>query len=310
MKRFQNRTAVSGFTLPVMALYTLLVWLLSSTVQPIGWIQMVCVGLAAFLLVELSNSNALLRVRSRMVTSVFLALSCVYCPYLLSLSSCVLVLCMVSALLILFRTYQDNRRPGVCYYAFLCLGIGSIFFIQVFYLIPLVWLLMATQLQSLSLRTWLASLFGLLTPYWFMVPWLVWHQNYQWLLDHVMPLTEFDSAGIHTFTIGQVASYTVILLMALLGIGHFWLKSYEDKIRIRQLFGFFIVMILVVALWMMFQPQCFDQLMPLLILFTSPLIAHFFTFTESRVTNIFFIICIVLVVLLTALNLWELHLNS
>jgi len=86
---------------------------------------------------------------------------------------------------------------------------------------------------------------------------------------------------------------------------HFWLHSFEDKIRIRLLYGFFTSMLLFCTLLLCLQPQHYKVLMPLLTVFASPLIAHFLTFTQSRLTNIVFIVVGVLTLALIVLNLWR-----
>ena len=166
MKHLQNRIAESTLVLPVTAIFTLVVWLLSGLVSHGWWLQLLLFAVTTYLTVELSNANALLRIRSRMVSCTFLALSCATCFLFGSLTAIIVQLCITVTTIILFRTYQDQQAPGFTFYAFLFFGISSFFFVKVLYLLPIVWILMATHLQSLSWRSWLASLLGLATPYW------------------------------------------------------------------------------------------------------------------------------------------------
>lgn len=290
--------------LPLAAAITLGVWLLCGLVEHAWWGQLVCFVATTYLLVELSNSNALLRVRSRMVSATFLALSCASCLLLGSLPGGIVQLCTVAATIILFRTYQDKQAPGWNFYAFLCIGLSSLVFVQTLYFVPLVWLLMASHLQSLSWRSWMASLIGLLTPYWFAMLYFLYVQNFTPVAAHFSQLTQlpfpYDYASL---AIGQWALYVLVLVLAMTSAVHFWYRSFEDKIRIRQLFGYFIAMSFFVLLILALQPQHFDMLMRMLLVFASPLIAHFFTMTSSKSTNIFFIVTLVLVSLLTVYNI-------
>jgi hypothetical protein len=75
-KYLQNRMAESGYTLTVSSLYALVVWSLAGLLGNGWWLQLLVMTASACLMVELTNSHVLLRVRSRMVTSTFLVFSC------------------------------------------------------------------------------------------------------------------------------------------------------------------------------------------------------------------------------------------
>ena len=75
MKKYiQNKVAENRLALSVTIVYAVGVWLLSGFVQENWWIQFGCFALAAFLMLELNNVNALIRIYSRMVSCSFLAL--------------------------------------------------------------------------------------------------------------------------------------------------------------------------------------------------------------------------------------------
>lgn len=307
-KRWQNRVAESNFTLPLMTLYGIGVWVASGLVAHHWWGQLACFAVSVYLMIELSNSNALLRVRSRMVSSTFIALSCLLCGQFGSLSGGIVQLCMVAAIIILFRTYQHRQLPGLVYYAFLCIGLGTTVFARLFYFVPVLWLLMATQLQSLGWRSWLASLLGLATPYWFGSLWFIYQQDFAPLGDHFAQLAQVATgsdylSALLSLSIGQSAAFVLTMVLTLMGMMHFWYMSFEDKIRIRLLYGFFAVLCLLSALFLLLQPQHYDVLMRLVIVSGSPFVAHYFTLTHSRFTNIMFCVALVLTLVLMLFNL-------
>lgn len=287
-----------------MVIVTLLTWVLCGLVTYGWWGQLVCFAAATYLMIELSNNNSLLRVRSRMVSACFLALSCATCFLFYSLSAGIVQLCLVAATIILFHTYQDSQSPGWTFYSFLCLGLASLVFVQVLYLVPVVWLLMITQLQSMSWRSWIASLLGLATPYWFLAAYFLYQQDLTFVAGHFARLVEvpfpFDYA---TLGVSQISSFFFTLLFSLIGVFHLWVRGFEDKIRTRQLYGYFTGMSFVLALFLILQPQHFDVLMRMLIVTTSPLIAHVLTLTHTKASNILFIVGAVLALLLTLFHL-------
>ena len=315
MKRPQNIIAESGLTLPVAALFGVVVWLLVGLIRLQLWPQLVCFVITVYVLVELTNQNALLRVRSRMVSSTFILLSCTASFLLPQTTGGIVQLCFVMAFLLLFQTYQTSLSVGRIFYAFTAIGLASMFFVQVLWYVPVLWVLMATQLQSLSWRTWLASFLGLAMPYWFALLWFLmpfnlsaeWMTDLSFMGDHFLQLTDLSPLSPSAFhlPLSSILAFALIGILAFVGMAHFWQYSFEDKIRIRLLYGFFTVMTSVTVLFIVVQPQHFNVLMRLLILCASPLIAHVLTFTSSRLSNILFFVALALTVALTAFNLIE-----
>lgn len=287
-----------------MTIITMMVWLLCGLIENGWWGQLVCFATTTYLMIELSNSNALLRVRSRMVCSTFLALSCASCFLFGLLSGGIAQLCTAAATIILFHNYQDKSSPGWTFYAFLCTGFSTLIFVQTFYLVPIIWLLMATQLQSLSWRSWFASLIALFTPYWFASVYFIFQKDFTPLAHHFAQLTYLPFPYDYTsLSVSQIAAFILVVILTLMGIVHSWLRSFEDKIRIRQLYGYCTTMSFVLIFFIILQPQHYYILMRMLLVYTSPLIAHFLTLTHSKATNILFIISLALTFCLTIFNL-------
>lgn len=301
MKRLQNRIAEGGMTLPVAALLGLVAWLAAGLISQGMWPQLACHVATVYLLIELSNQNALLRVRSRMVSSTFILLSCTAPMLFPQFSGAVVQLCFVAALLLLFHTYQNSQTMGLTYYAFLALGLSSLVWVHVLWYVPVVWLLMATQLQSLSGRTWMASLLGLVTPYWFASLWLIFNQDFSPIVDHFTELASLQFV-VPKLELGRLLVLLLTLALTVVGAVHFWNYAFEDKIRVRQLYGLFSVLTAVTVLFLLLQPQHGDVLLRLLFVFVSPLIAHVMTFTSSKASEVFFFSSLALVLALTAYN--------
>lgn len=305
-KLLQNRVAESGLTLPLLVVYGIAVWLLAGLIAHQWWGQLACFAATVYLMVELSNSNALLRVRSRMVSSTFIVLSCAACPLFSSLPGSIAQLCFTCATIILFHTYQDKQAPGWTFYAFLCIGLSSFAFVQTLYFVPLIWLLMGTHLQSLSWRTWLGSIIGLLTPYWIGALWLIYQQDFSLVGRHFTALAELPFPGSYaSLTVNQIAVFAFVTLLAIISILHFWNRSFEDKIRIRQLYGYFTIICLTCIGLLVLYPQHYDELMRIAIIMASPLAAHYFTLTSSRFTNISFCVAVTIAFLLMLLGLFD-----
>ncbi len=304
-KRLQNKAAESKFALPVVSVYAIGIWLICGLIWENWWAQLGCFFIATYLMVQLNNVNVLIRIYSRMMSCAFAAMTCCACFLFPSVNKAIMEVCLISSLLFLTITYQDKQSVGYTYYAYLMFGCASIFYAQLLYFMPLMWLLTATQLQSLSWRTWGASLLGTLTPYWFVSCGLLWAGDFTPLVNHFARLGQFMTPfKFSLLTSSQIAFYVFICILALTGTIHFLRQHRDDKIRVRLIYGFFIWIDLLSILFLALQPQHYDSLIRISIIATSPLIAHFLTLTHTKVTNVAFFVLIGITLLLTGYNVW------
>ena len=306
MKRIQNKTAESRRTLPTAMLYGTAIWVLAGLFKEQWWVQFACFILSVLLVMRINSKNLLIRIYSRSVSVAFIFLSCAAVFLFPSLAGGIVQLCCIAALMLLFDSYQDQTAVGSVYYAFLFLGLGSMFDAHVIFYLPLLWFMMKIIVYSLSWRTFFASLLGLATPYWFMCGWLLWQKDgdFQAIVNlfAVQDILQFPfDFGSVTLAWLLLMAFTTLLMV--IGSMHFIHSSFRDKIRVRQIYyGFITLGIFSLALWVL-QPHN-ELAIRMLILTTSPLIGHYWALTNSRLSNI---ICIILsgtLVVLTALNLW------
>ncbi len=305
MKRLQNKISESYLALPVTSAYATGVWVLYGLFLEKWWIQFCCFALSTFLMEKLNNSNALIRIHSRMVSCSFLVLSCMACFLFPSLVDAVCELLFIGAILFLFFSYKDKESPGITYYGFLLIGLASVGYVHILWLLPALWILMFTNLQSFSWRTFLASLMGTMTPYWFLLCWYLFQGHPETLVPHFEALGHiqmpFDFSSLNSH---QLVTFFFVLALAVLGCLHYWKSSYQDKIRIRMFFGFFIRIDFLLIILLCLQPQHYDFSLRLIIVNTAPLIAHFIALTGKRITNIMFCCIVVIALVITAYNLW------
>ena len=296
--------AESRFAFPVTMAYALAIWLASGVAAEGNWIQLVLFALSTLMMVTLNNSNALIRIYSRMVSCSFIVMTCAQTFLFSSLRSAGVGLAFILFYLSLMRSYQDKKAPGIVFYSFACLGIASVFFVQILYFVPVLWILMGTNLMSMTHRMFWASVLGIVMPYWFAAGYCAYAGTLGDLADHFAQLAQFeqlfqyDSLDIH-----KIVTFGIISLFSLVGIVHYMRKSYLDKIRTRMIFEMFITVDIMAYVFIILQPQHYDCLMPVITVNTSCLFAHFIALTKTRTTNIFFILACIVMVALTIFNI-------
>lgn len=92
-------------------------------------------------------------------------------------STSVGVFCLILAIYQLFTTYHDPEAREKAYSAALLIGIGSLLWVHLLWFLPLFWLGMY-NFRSLTSRTFIASLLGVATVYWFLLGWCVWQRDF------------------------------------------------------------------------------------------------------------------------------------
>lgn len=308
IKRFQNKVAESRFTFPATAVYGGFIWLLCGMMPQQWWLQFISFAVATYLMFELNNSNVLIRIYSRSVSAAFIILSCVACFLFPSLKGAIVQLCFIASLLTLFRSYQDRESVGLTFYTFVLLALASLVEVHTLWFIPFYWILMLFFIYSMTIRTFLASLLGILLPYWCLFAWVLWRHegNFTFWAQHFEPLSDFQFPLDYTaIDLPRILTFAFIVALFLTGVIHYLRTSFNDKIRVRQIYYSLAFLNAVAMVFLMAQPQHEDLMLRVMIITTSPLIGHFIALTYTRLTNIAFCIILGIALILTAFNLWS-----
>ena len=307
MKRIQNIVAESRRTLPITATYAVIVWLLAGLIGQGRWLQFACFVLSVYLMMQLNNENLLIRIYSRMVSVSYILLSCAALFLFDSPSGAFFQPALIASIFCLFKTYQDRSSAGWTYYTFLFLGLGSLLDVHALYLLPVFWLMMILTVYSFSWHTFMASLLGIATPYWFTLAWYAW-QGEGDISPWLQHFAEFASLQLpFSYSVLGLQHLLLIVFLVslfLLGAIHFVVTSYKDKIRVRQMYYSLIVLMIFSCILVALLPQLYHLAFHVMIISVSPIIGHFMALTSSRLTNILFFVLAAVTLFLTSMNLW------
>ena len=330
-RRLQNRIAESSVTLPAVCIVTLLLWWMpwkGYSLVHLGGV-LVC-ALTAYVLIETDSVHALLRIRSRMISCLFLLLMAV-CRFMHPINSeTILQLCMAVTYYFLLRTYEHHHPEGSTFHAFLLLSVGSLVWPPLLLLTPVLIWNQGIFMRSLHWNSFCAAILGLLLPY---VLWGTVLTGKMVFSILTTPVSDTPLDGITAFTpIVQhaaaviapfqepllwppaIVSWTyhhpsecfalsVVLLVGLTGFIHYIRKSYDDKIRVRMCHYSFMLMQAVILFWLLLQPQYFPQLFPLFLLMTVPAAAHFVALTHTWFSNAWVVLLTLLIAAVAVITL-------
>lgn len=307
----QSKAATSRLTLPLTIAYAAPVWLAMVSLGNTEWHEAALVWLAATLFTLLNNREALLPFYSQSVSCSFLMLSTMLFATCSSTSAAICALGFSAFLLILLPSYQDHRAPGTVYFAFILVGVMSVYFIQVVCYLPFLWFVMRSKLMNLGSRAFFASLLGILTPYWFILGYLALTGNIIELPSHFQRIVAFGP--LFQYTSLSPWQWITMVMTAILGgvsIIYFLHTSYADKIRTRLLNETFTFLFFITMIFLILQPGFYEELMAIMVVFVSPLAGRLLALSHTRLSNILYIISIVTCVIYTILVLWIHSMNS
>lgn len=329
-KRFQNRITAGRLTLPAAILISVACWTLTALLLPqamptaeqegyVLWQRFAaaCVpqwadrtacfvlhAVIGYFLIGLNNAFGIIRMRASVQTSVYFLLVSV-CPWLHTLhAGDVAAVAWLVALYFLFKSYQRTHPSGCLFHASACIGAGSLAFPQLLFFVPVFWI-GTYNFQSLTPKSFFASLTGLILPYWFLLGYAFLSGEPRLFLLPFAELADFSPVG-RGFEPWLAVSTAFLLVLFLASGTHCLAAGHEDKLRTRSYLNFLIFLSFCLFVGIALQPVMGTHLMPLLLIGVSVLTGHLFVLTGSRGSNLFFIGVLAGLLLLFAFNLWTL----
>ena len=304
-KRIQEKIVNSRLLFPTILIYGALLMALRWNSQPQMWMQGLSIASTTILMLALNNRYALLRAYSRMVSIAYLVLSMLLLQEPFGLDETLIPVCFAAFFFVLFNAYQDRQQAGTIFYAFCMMGIASIFRPQILYFMPILWFILIVFILAFSFRTFIASLLGLLLPYWLLSGYYCYQGTPFLILSHLTAIIQ-PQDFFHTvaFNEHQWVTFAALVLLNIIGIIHFLRNSHLDKIKIRMFYGAFMVFQLACVAFIFALPEYVSLGLRLMTIPTAILIAHFLSLTHTWLTNIAFLAITILLFLLTLYNLW------
>lgn len=301
----QREVATSRLTLPVTVTYTALIWAVMLSLGMVSWGEAACVWLAALLFTALNNREALLPFYSQSLSCTFLMLATTLSATCGTFPAAVCVVGLSSFLFILLSSYQDRNAPGTVYFAFIMLGIVSLYFIKALFYLPFLWFVMRSKLMNLGSRAFFASLLGILTPYWFLLGYWSLTGELAELPSRFRGIAAFDTF----FDYSTLSPWQWITLAMTVGLGvaaviYFLSTSYTDKIRTRLINEALAILFFVTIALLALQPSSYAELMSIMVVIISPLAGRMLALSHTKLSNLLFILSVITCVVYTACLLW------
>ncbi|GAA2997347.1 hypothetical protein GCM10019997_11470 [Prevotella corporis] len=304
-KRIQNKISESRWSLPVIAPLAISIWVMACLTDISVIPSLLCVVFSTYLMMELNNANALIRIYSRIISCTFLLLATMAMYHFVHLRAAIVVLCTVGFYTCSFRCYQDNRSPGWIFYAFLCVGCSSVVWVQTLYFVPLLWLMVGKNLLAMSLRSFVSSLFGIVFPHLVLIGYFIWTNQPERVISHFQSLGQFGQVlDYKILSLNQIITVVWLIVCAAIGTVHCVRQKRSDSIRTRLLYNFLINVDWMAIAFLIVQPQHYEPLLGIITVTTSPIIGHFLALTYTKWSNLTFKVLGLGTIAILLFNLW------
>ncbi|MBQ0046522.1 MAG: hypothetical protein KBT33_03300 [Prevotellaceae bacterium] len=319
MLQFQKTIATSQMTLPIVGVLAAVVWILLP--QPANmsvglpdfcdaeyglWqliphflteglfslgIALSCAAFTVYLMAELNNTHVLLRISSRLLSSM-LAMLMTFCMILHTFQpGSIAAIFILLSFFPLFHSYQ-LPHPTLSFTTFLLISLASLVFTKILLLVPIYWFIQA-YIRALSFRCFVASILAILLPYWIYGGIALFTDSLPFFLEHVTSLIQFSLYDYTQLTINNILPFAFLTILFAVGTIDFYRNNFLDKTRTRILYNVVIMHGAAILLFICLQPQYFTTMLPLFIIDVSIVYGHFAALTYNRFSHI---LCIVLTI--------------
>lgn len=283
----QNKVAESRLTLPVSVALFIVVRLF----QGVGVsftaaaAALLCLSTAAVML-ETNVALQILRVRSRLGESLWLLLAAAM-PFLYGLGApAVCASCLAAGMGLLLCCYQNRNAVLLVFHSFLFLGAGSLLSPVMIPLALLFYFCLAFLMRAFSWKGLWAGIVGLLTPYWCWGAWEACVGDVMRVADHVLALwlwvLDWDGLSLLP-AVRLLPVWCLLVFFGLTGIIHYMRKRYDDKIRTRMMLYVYVCVTVFLHVAFLLLPGQRMELLAMMAVSTSPLMAHYWAMTRGRV---------------------------
>lgn len=214
----------------------------------IPWIVFIIQIGIAVLLMRISYEYQIIKKRTSLPATFFILFTASNPALYNNLESCISALIMVLCIVISFKNYHNPESQISSFNIALILTIGSAFcWRPLLFFIPLFWIGF-NWFKALNVRSFFASLLGILTVYLFLLAWIVYNYNDDFLSCFLERLPQFKKMVSVEWIELQWHDWAVVIFLALLlllSAIDIFITGFSEKIRTTLYFKFLFLLVVV-----------------------------------------------------------------
>ena len=253
--------------------------------------NLVCIAFTlfnAFLVAQINNRFTIIRTRTFLPIVIFLLLLATWNQTHVMIGSHIGLTLFIFALFYFFNMTRNRNASEEAFMGCFLISLSSLLINPLIFIIPVYWIGFM-MFQSFSLRTFLASIFGALSP-WILYVSILYLLQPDYDFSHLFNSTIVFDYSLPAFSIPEIvytASMGLIMIISIFGM---FSVSNGDAINTRNKLNFLLFMFIsLVILSFIFRSQ-FISFLPIIGLIFSMLISHPLTLKQDNFNSILFII--------------------
>lgn len=249
--------------------------------------------LNTLLLAQINNRFTIIRTRTFLPIITFLLLMSTWSVTHIANGSHIALTLFILSLFYFFSMSRDKKSSEQAFMGSILISISSIVFNPFVFFIPIFWIGFM-MFQSLSLRTFLASILGTLTP------WIIYlstryffSPDYDFSQAFYIPIPNFD-LNLSTFTLPVIVYAGATTLTIIIGIIGIYSLTRGDAIQTRNKLNFLVFLLITLFILSIVFKNQFVAFLPIIALVYAILISHPLSLKQNNFYGILFLVfCII-----------------
>jgi len=248
--------------------------------------------LNAFLVAQINNRFTIIRTRTFLPILIFLLLLGTWNQTHAMIGSHLVLTLFILALYYFFNMSRDRKASEEAFMGSFLISLSSLLINPMIFIIPLCWIGFV-MFQSFSLRTFLASLFGMIAP-WILYLSVAFMLQPDFNIYHLFNLNFNSELNTSNFSLPEIIYAISISLIMIISIVEMYSITNSDAINTRNKLDFLLFLLVsLVILSFIFRNQ-FISFLPIIALVYSLLISHPMTLKQNNFNGILFLIfCVI-----------------
>jgi len=244
--------------------------------------------LNAFLIAQINNRFTIIRTRTFLPILIFLLLMGCWNDTHIMIDSHLGLTLFLFALFYFFNMARDRKATEQAFMGSFLISIASLLIHPLVFLIPLCWIGFM-MFQSFSLRTFLASIFGVLTP-WILYISVIYIIHPDFVFSTIFDLKANVDFSISSYSIAGVIYSVSIGVIMVISIFEMYSITNSDAINTRSRLNFLLFLLICLIILSFIFIHQFISFLPIIALVYALLISHPLTLKQNNFNGILFLI--------------------
>ena len=171
------------------------------------------------------------------------------------------------------------------------------------FMVPFYWIAQMIM-RSLNPRTFTAGILGVLTPFWFLFVYAFCIGDVEIFYNDINDIIRITSPDYSSLTAVEICPASLALALFAAGSINFYRNSYKDKTRTRTIYNAAIALGIGGFAIALLVPSHFGSMLAVPYICTAIVGGQYFAQTNTRTSNIIFIIAVLAIIASATANLW------